>query len=225
MMRHLGVGGMSSVFLARDTLRHQLVAMKVVNRATDERWMRHEIRALSHILHPNVAALKAVTEYNGQQALIMEYVAGASLRQLLRAGSALLPSLAIHVCNQVASGLRHIHSCECIHRDLKPDNIMIMERMGNFIAKIVDFGIAVVGGVDAFGANTAVGNIAGTHRYMAPEQASGEEVSAACDVFALALVVYETLIGELDVPVWRLRMQGLIAVSYTHLTLPTIYSV
>jgi serine/threonine protein kinase len=185
----LGQGGMGAVFKAFDTSLNRFVAIKVLappwvpDPDARRRFMR-EARAAAAISHPHVIAIHAVGIFKGRPYIVMEYVPGASLQQRLDSGAPLEVREILCIAMQVASGLAAAHSQGLIHRDIKPANIMLendLERV-----KITDFGLAKAVD-DTF--MTQLGTLAGTPRFMAPEQARGERLDRRADLFSLGGVL------------------------------------
>jgi eukaryotic-like serine/threonine-protein kinase len=201
VLERLGRGGMGEVYVAEDTSLGRRVALKVlrpeVAGAADrrERFQR-EARAVAALNHPNIVTLYSVEEEEGELFLTMELVQGQSLRALLRDGPLALPR-ALALTAQVCEGLCTAHAAGILHRDLKPDNLIVGpdDRL-----KILDFGLAkllnplsTAAEVDAL---STPGLALGTVGYMAPEQALGRPVDARADVFSLGVVLYQMLTGR-----------------------------
>ncbi len=180
----LGRGGMGAVYRAVDTRLDRPVAVKVVDEEFSERFQR-EARAISSLNHPAVCTLYDV----GSNYLVMELIEGDTLADRLKAGP--LPvDRAVEYGVQIARALTAAHAKGVVHRDLKPANIMVT-RTG---VKVLDFGVAKVGVIPGQTA-TMSGVIVGTPAYMAPEQLQGGQGDARSDVFALGLILTETLTG------------------------------
>jgi len=199
VQRRLGVGGMATVYLARDRRHDRDVAVKVLRpdlSATlgSERFLR-EIRITAQLNHPHILPLLDSGEADGLLFYVMPYVAGGSLRHVLEHGPTVPLPEVIRLAGQVAAALDHAHRHGVVHRDVKPENILLSE--GH--AVVADFGIAraVSSAAVAEGALTRSGFPLGTPGYMSPEQATGTlHLDARTDVFGLACVVYELLVGE-----------------------------
>jgi hypothetical protein len=196
----LGQGGMGAVYKARQPHLDRLVALKVLSPrlAADpsfaERFTR-EALVLARLSHPHIVTLHDVGEAGGWRYLVMEYVPGATLRQVLRTG-AFSAREALALVPQLCDALDYAHAQGVVHRDLKPENILLDDR-GQ--ARIADFGLAKLGGAGDPGI-TRTGQVLGTAAYMAPEQMAGTgEVDHRADLFALGVVIYEMLTGELPV--------------------------
>jgi len=196
--RSLGRGGMGVVYLAEDTRLARLVSLKVLHPQdtsdnTRRERLRLEARAAAALVHPNVSAVHALEEIDGQLLMVSDYVPGRTARERLDAGGPLPVEEAIDVARQAARGLEAAHRQGIIHRDLKPENILIGD---NGVVRILDFGIARMLASESDRQRlTAAGAIVGTPGYMAPEQLEGAPGDARSDVFALGTVLYELVSG------------------------------
>ncbi len=201
----IGEGGMGAVYLAEHTHMRKRVALKLLHAemSQDEEVLarfRREAEAAAHVEHPNVAAATdfGQTE-DGAFFLVLEYVEGTSLRDALK-GGALSPARALHVARQMAFALDRAHGAGIVHRDLKPENVMLVHKGDDpDFVKVLDFGIAKVEPHpqrDATQPLTRLGTILGTPEYMAPEQALGETVGPAADLYAVGVILYEVLTGK-----------------------------
>jgi eukaryotic-like serine/threonine-protein kinase len=199
----IGAGGMGVVYRARDPRLGRAVALKLIPahlRGDPERRrrFRREALAASSLNHPNIVTVHEIVEDGGSDLLVTELVDGESLRARLSAGPLALDD-ALDVAIQVASGLAAAHAAGVVHRDVKPENVMIRP---DGLVKILDFGIAkdLRGAVDPGdpmeGTGTRDGTVVGTVSYMSPEQARGEPVDAGADVWSLGAVLYEMLTGS-----------------------------
>ena len=190
LQRQLGRGGMGVVYLARQKSLNRMVAIKILDpaRARDARFAErfaHEAELLARLSHPHIVTIHDFGQAGGLFYLVMEYVDGVNLRDLLRAGR-LDPARALAILPPVCDALQYAHDHGIVHRDIKPENLLL-DRAGR--VKIADFGIAALAGTD--------GGRAGTPPYMAPEQDSeGAKVDHRADIFALGAVLYEMLTGE-----------------------------
>ena len=196
--RLLGAGGMGSVFLGRDPTLDRPVAIKVVDpelsasRAIRERFLQ-EARTVARLRHPHIVAVHAAGEADGLLWFVMEYVEGESLRELLEREGCCADGRARSILRDVADALAYAHAQGIVHRDIKPDNILIERGTGR--AMVTDFGVAraLAAGDSRL---TGTGLAVGSPRYMSPEQASGErEVDGRSDVYSLGLVGYEMYTG------------------------------
>lgn len=194
ILSKLGAGGMGSVFRARDAILERNVALKLLapTLANDDSFVerfRLEARSLARLDHPHIVKVYDADWDNNRLFLVMEYVDGGSLADLLKQEKSLRPAVVIKLLQQTASGLDYAHQHGLIHRDIKPANILLTSQ-GN--AKLTDFGLVK----DSQTSLTADGTRLGTPAYMAPEQIQGEEVTPALDIYALGVVAYEMLTGR-----------------------------
>ena len=193
--RPLGHGGMASVYLARDTELDRPVAVKVLaeNAAGDDglrkRFVR-EARLAARLSHPNVVSVFDAGQDDGRPYLVMEHVEGETLADLLARRGRLPPEDVRGLGLQAARGLAHAHAAGLVHRDVKPQNLLLRD---DGTLKIADFGIARAAEGTAL---TQAGTVLGTAAYLSPEQALGEQATAASDVYSLGAVLYELLTGE-----------------------------
>src|SRR6059058_4224497 len=191
----VGSGGMSSVYRAHDRLLERRVALKILHeqftRDADyvERF-RREARAVAQLTHPNIVTVIDRGEQDGRQFIVFEYVDGMNLKELVEHEGPLSSREAIELALQVARGLGFAHEQGLVHRDVKPQNV-ILDADGR--AKVTDFGIAHAVDVDGL---TITGTIMGTSNYIAPEQARGQPVDEQTDIYSLGCVLYELLAGE-----------------------------
>lgn len=190
-------GGMAEVWMAVDTFLNRKVAVKLLkpHLANDvqvaERFRREAI-ACAKLSHPNIVAVYDCIEFNGRQAVIMQYVQGKSLRNLLDKQKRLGPNLTVHIGTSVASALDEAHREGLIHRDVKPGNILITPDGKVLLA---DFGIAKA--LDSTDADLTNDNIMmGTAKYLSPEQVRGKPLDGRADLYGLGLVLYECLAGR-----------------------------
>jgi serine/threonine protein kinase len=196
----LGRGGMGVVYKARQPRLNRLVALKILARDQEqngkfaERFTR-EAQALARLSHPNIVAVHDFGEAGGHFYLVMEYVDGVNLRQLLQAGK-MQPEQALAIVPKICDALQYAHSEGIVHRDIKPENILL-DKQGR--VKIADFGIAkMLGGAAGQPALTGAKDVVGTPHYMAPEQVEKPAtVDHRADIYSLGVVFYEMLTGEL----------------------------
>jgi tRNA A-37 threonylcarbamoyl transferase component Bud32 len=191
----LGSGGMSTVYLARDETLDRPVAVKVMHREMSEQEdqlqrFRQEARAVAKLTHPNVVSVIDAGEDGGHPYIVFEYVKGETLKQRIARVGALDTQEAIAYAIEVARGLSVAHARNMVHRDIKPQNVLIDEE-GR--AKLTDFGISRQ--LEEAGV-TATGRVLGTTDYVAPEQAMGKGVDQRSDIYSLGVVLYEMLIGQ-----------------------------
>ena len=189
--RTLGYGGMAVVYLAHDEELRRLVAIKVLaenlsgDSAFHERFLQ-ESRLASRLSHPNVVQVYDAGEADGRPYIVMEYVEGDTLAERGKLAHEDAVPLALQAC----AGLQHAHAAGLVHRDVKPANLLVRE---DDVLKIADFGIARAAELTRL---TQHGTVLGTAAYLAPEQAEGEEVTAAADLYSLGAVLYEVLTGR-----------------------------
>jgi eukaryotic-like serine/threonine-protein kinase len=196
ILKKLGEGGMADVYVAQDTLLHRDVALKVLrgSLALDPvallRFQR-EAHAASALSHPNIVEIYDVGEEEGQHYIVMELIRGKTLKQLILQRGALEKKEALAIMEQLVEAVREAHLHNIIHRDIKPQNILIKD---DGTVKITDFGIATVS--DALQL-TQTDTVLGSVHYLAPELARGESSSFQSDIYALGITFYEMLTGEL----------------------------
>jgi eukaryotic-like serine/threonine-protein kinase len=199
IIRMLGHGGMNNVYLAQDLLSQQKVVLKFPNAdllgnvGVFERYKR-EAEIGSRINHPHVQHLYNTDEERSEHYLVMEYIQGRTLREVLDAyaPNLLPPSEVIQIILQICDALAYCHAHGVFHRDIKPENIMILED-GN--VKIIDFGVALLEGARRVTWRGLSGTV-GTPDYMAPEQLQGERGTASSDIYAAGAMLYEMLCGH-----------------------------
>jgi serine/threonine protein kinase len=194
--RPLGRGGMAVVHLARDRELDRPVAVKVLGEpltgdAQFVRRFRREATTVARLSHPNVVQVYDFGEEGDQLFIVMEYVEGEALDELLKREGRLDSARVLELAAQACQGLQYAHEQGVIHRDIKPANLLL-RRDG--LLKIADFGIARAG--EEATQLTRVGTVLGTASYVAPEQAAGEPVTHRADVYALGAVLYELLTGR-----------------------------
>jgi HEAT repeat protein/predicted Ser/Thr protein kinase len=195
----LGEGGMGLVYKAMDRVLDETVALKVLRpnfaRTPEaDRRFRSEIKLARKVSHRNVCRIHEYGEDGGLRYLSMEYIAGVNLKQAVRGKGGLPLEDAREITIQIAKGLQAIHDVGIIHRDLKTANLMRDERG---IVRLMDFGIAKKWGEEVGEGMTGVGDIIGTPEYMSPEQARGQKLDFRSDLYALGVVMFELLTGEL----------------------------
>ncbi|MBW3574470.1 MAG: Stk1 family PASTA domain-containing Ser/Thr kinase [Actinobacteria bacterium] len=194
--RRIARGGMADVFLARDSLLDRPVAVKVLfpEFATDPTFVqrfRREAQAAANLSHPNIVSVYDWGEEGGTYFIVMEYVEGPSLAQLIRDEGRIEPERAADITADVAAALGFAHRNGVVHRDVKPGNVIISP---NGQVKVADFGIARA--VSTQENLTQAGTVMGTATYFSPEQARGEAVDPRSDVYSLGVVLYEMLTGR-----------------------------
>ena len=196
IIKSIGEGGMANVYLAYDTILDRNVAVKVLrgDLATDEKFVRRfqrEALSASSLSHPNIVEVYDVGEDNGQYYIVMEYIEGKQLKQLLKKRGKLTISEVIDIMLQISDGLSVAHDNYIIHRDIKPQNIMILE---NGLVKITDFGIAMAMNSTQL---TQTNSVMGSVHYLPPEQANGKGSTLQSDIYSMGILMYELLTGEL----------------------------
>lgn len=211
----VGTGGMSSVFRARDNQLDRRVAIKLLHEhyAADPEYLerfRREARAVARLSHPNIVTVIDRGDHDGQQYIVFELVDGENLKELVLRSGRLSVRRALELALPVADGLAFAHDHGLVHRDVKPQNVLLSSE-GE--VKVTDFGIArslhMEHGV------TQTGTVLGTGEYLAPEQASGKQISPATDVYSLGVVLWELLAG--DVPFVG---ENFVAVALRHVNEP-----
>lgn len=195
IIKSIGEGGMANVYLAKDTILDREVAVKVLrgDLSTDEKFIRRfqrEALSVSNLSHPNIVEVYDVGEEDGQYYIVMEYIEGKTLKQLLNKRGALTLPEVIDIMTQLTDGLAHAHEAYIIHRDIKPQNIMIED---NGTVKITDFGIAMAVNATQF---TQTNSVMGTVHYLPPEQANGKGATVKSDIYSLGILMYELLTGS-----------------------------
>jgi serine/threonine-protein kinase len=208
----VGTGGMSSVFRAHDRLLDRKVALKVLHQhySNDDDYVerfKHEARSAAGLSHPNIVTVIDRGEHGGRQFIVFEYVEGETLKRLIeRRGPAPVPD-ALELGIQIARGLAFAHQRGLIHRDVKPQNVLLN---GDGRAKVTDFGIAR--SMNVKHGMTQTGTVLGTSDYIAPEQAQGQRVDEHSDVYSLGVVLYELLTSEVPFP-----GENFVAVAMRHI--------
>jgi len=209
VVEKIGEGGMGQVFKALDTRLNRHVAIKVLPAGLEddpkrrERFLR-EARAASALNHPNIVTIYDILSEGGNEYLVMEYIAGQTVSQMLTRGAMPVPQ-ALQIASQMADALATAHEANIVHRDLKPGNVMAT---GSGLVKLLDFGLAksVEDPVTVDAENdrtmtmveplTVKNTIIGTPRYMSPEQAEGKKVDLRSDIFTFGVVLYEMITGR-----------------------------
>ena len=196
VIKSIGEGGMANVYLAYDTILDRNVAIKVLrgDLANDEKFVRRfqrEALSASSLSHPNIVAMYDVGEDDGLYYIVMEYVEGKTLKQLLKKRGSLTLSEAIDIMLQLTDGMAHAHDSYIVHRDLKPQNIMIQD---DGQIKITDFGIAMALNSTQL---TQTNSVMGSVHYLPPEQAAGKGTTIKSDIYSMGIIFYELLTGEL----------------------------
>jgi len=206
-------GGMSSVYRGRDRLLERTVALKVLHAhfGDDAEYVerfRREARAVAQLSHPNIVTVIDRGSSDGHQFIVFEYVEGENLKQLVERSGPLSVDRTLELGIQIADALAFAHAHGLVHRDVKPQNVLI-DSAGD--AKVTDFGIAR--SLDVEEGVTQTGTVLGTSNYLSPEQAAGEPVTPATDIYSLGVVLYELLTGEVP-----FRGDNLVVVAMKHVT-------
>ena len=196
IIRTIGEGGMANVYLGYDTILDRNVAIKVLrgDLSSDEKFVRRfqrEALSASSLSHPNIVEVYDVGEDNGLYYIVMEYIDGKTLKQLLKKRGSLTLSEAIDIMLQITDGMAHAHDSYIVHRDLKPQNIMIKD---DGQIKITDFGIAMALNATQL---TQTNSVMGSVHYLPPEQAAGKGCTIQSDIYSMGIIFYELLTGEL----------------------------
>lgn len=196
IIKSIGEGGMANVYLAYDTILDRNVAVKLLrgDLASDEKFVhrfQREALSASSLNHPNIVEVYDVGEDNGSYYIVMEYIEGRHLKDLIKKRGKLTTSEVIDIMLQITDGMSMAHDAYIIHRDIKPQNIMILE---NGLVKITDFGIAMAMNATQL---TQTNSVMGSVHYIPPEQASGKGSSLQSDIYSMGIVMYELLTGKL----------------------------
>lgn len=196
VLEMIGGGGMSNVYLAHDMILDRDVAIKVLrydfsNEDDLHRRFQREALSATSLTHPNIVNIFDVGEDGDIHYLVMEFVEGKTLKQYITDAAPLSPNEAVTIMKQLTSAIAHAHQNQIIHRDIKPQNILMD---GTHHVKITDFGIAMALSATSF---TQTNSVLGTVHYLSPEQARGGTATKKSDIYALGIVLYELLIGKL----------------------------
>jgi serine/threonine protein kinase len=211
----VGTGGMSSVYKARDRLLERNVALKVLHPHYSEdaeyvERFRREARAVAQLSHPHIVTVIDRGEDGGQQFIVFEFIDGENLKQLIGRIGPLPVRRAVELALEVSDALAFAHDHGLVHRDVKPQNVLLTP---DGDAKVTDFGIAR--SLDVEQGVTQTGTVLGTSNYLSPEQASGQPVTPATDVYSLGVVLYELLTGDVPFP-----GENFVAVAMKHINEP-----
>src|SRR2546421_8423584 len=206
---------MSSVYRAHDRLLERHVALKILHAqyTGDDEFVerfKREARSVAQLSHPNIVTVIDRGEDAGRQFIVFEYIDGENLKELVVRRGRLSVTEAVELGLQIARALAFAHGQGLVHRDVKPQNVLLN---GDGRAKVTDFGIAR--SLDVEHGMTQTGTVLGTSNYIAPEQASGQPVDAHTDVYSLGIVLYEMLTGEVPFP-----GENFVAVALKHVNEP-----
>lgn len=196
IIKSIGEGGMANVYLAYDTILDRDVAVKILrgDLSNDEKFVRRfqrEALNASSLSHPNIVEVYDVGDDAGQYFIVMEYIEGKNLKDLIKKRGKLTTSEVVDIMCQISDGLSVAHDSYIIHRDIKPQNIMILE---NGLVKITDFGIAMAMNATQL---TQTNSVMGSVHYLPPEQASGKGSTLKSDIYSMGILMYELLTGTL----------------------------
>ncbi len=195
----IGSGGMGSVYKAFDTILERDVAIKVLHPSLSENQksihrLMQEARAAAKLVHPNVVTIYEIGEDSCGRYIVMEYVKGTQLTELIYKGDLSTPERSVKLIIQVLKALSQAHSLGILHRDIKADNILVT---ANDEIKVLDFGIAKISSKPGI---TVEGDMLGTIEYMAPEQMLGKDIDQQCDIYGTGIVLYQALTKSMPFP-------------------------
>lgn len=195
VIKSIGEGGMANVYLAKDTILDRDVAVKVLrgDLSNDDKFIRRferEALSVSKLSHPNIVEVYDVGEENEQHYIVMEYIDGKTLKQLLYKRNTLTVEEVIDIMTQLTDAIAHAHESYIIHRDIKPQNIMILD---DGSIKVTDFGIAIAMNATQL---TQTNSVMGSVHYIPPEQANGKSATIKSDIYSIGIMMYELLTGS-----------------------------
>ena len=195
VIKSIGEGGMANVYLAQDTILDRKVAVKVLrgDLSNDDKFIRRferEALSVSKLSHPNIVEVYDVGEENEQHYIVMEYIDGKTLKQLLYKRKTLTTEEVIDIMTQLTDAIAHAHESYIIHRDIKPQNIMILD---DGSIKVTDFGIAIAMNATQL---TQTNSVMGSVHYIPPEQANGKSATVKSDIYSIGIMMYELLTGS-----------------------------
>lgn len=193
--KKLGGGGMSTVYLAEDTILNRKVAIKAISIPSGEKEetikrFEREVHNLTQLSHNNIVNVFDVTEDDENFYLVMEYIEGPTLSEYIQKHQPMAPETALNFTNQIIDGIKHAHDTKIVHRDIKPQNILVDK---NKTLKILDFGIAKALSETTM---TQTNHVLGTVQYLSPEQARGESTDNGTDIYSIGVVLFEMLTGK-----------------------------
>lgn len=210
ILDHLGTGGMATVWLGYDTILDRQVAIKTFKiDANDEdavKRFNREAKAVTSLSHPNIVSIYDVENEGEFYYLILEYVKGMTLKDYMIKNPRISIETIVHIAKQIASGLSHAHQNGIIHRDIKPQNILMND---NLTCKITDFGIARAYGDTTL---TQTNQMLGTVYYLSPEQARGNVATAQSDIYSLGILIFEMITGQIP-----FKGESAVAIALKHL--------
>ena len=210
ILDHLGTGGMATVWLGYDTILDRQVAIKTFKiDANDEdavKRFNREAKAVTSLSHPNIVSIYDVENEGEFYYLILEYVEGMTLKDYMVKNPRIPIETIVHIAKQIASGLSHAHQNGIIHRDIKPQNILMND---NLTCKITDFGIARAYGDTTL---TQTNQMLGTVYYLSPEQARGNVATAQSDIYSLGILIFEMITGQIP-----FKGESAVAIALKHL--------
>ena len=210
ILDHLGTGGMATVWLGYDTILDRQVAIKTFKiDANDEdavKRFNREAKAVTSLSHPNIVSIYDVENEGEFYYLILEYVKGMTLKDYMIKNPRIPIETIVHIAKQIASGLSHAHQNGIIHRDIKPQNILMND---NLTCKITDFGIARAYGDTTL---TQTNQMLGTVYYLSPEQARGNVATAQSDIYSLGILIFEMITGQIP-----FKGESAVAIALKHL--------
>ena len=214
IIKTIGEGGMANVYLAYDTILNRNVAVKVLrgDLANDDKFVRRfqrEALSSSSLSHPNIVEIFDVGEDDGSYYIVMEYVEGKTLKQLIKKRGSLTLTEVIDIMGQLTDGMSHAHESFIVHRDIKPQNIMILE---NGLIKITDFGIATAINATQL---TQTNSVMGSVHYLPPEQANGKGTTVRSDIYSMGILMYELITGSIP-----FRGDNAVEIALKHLREP-----
>ena len=195
IIRSIGEGGMANVYLAYDTILDRNVAVKILrgDLANDEKFVRRfqrEAISASSLSHPNIVEMYDVGEDDGNYFIVMEYIDGKTLKSLVKKRGALTLPEVLDIMLQLTSAIACAHDSYIIHRDIKPQNVMILD---DGRVKITDFGIAIASNATEL---TQTNSVMGSVHYLPPEQANGLTATTKSDIYSLGILMYELITGK-----------------------------
>ena len=196
IIRLIGEGGMANVYLAHDIILDRMVAVKILrgDLSDDEKFVRRfqrEAIAASSLTHPNIVGMYDVGEDNGDYFIVMEYIDGKTLKSLIKKRGALTLPEVMDIITQLLDGVKCAHDSYIIHRDIKPQNVLILD---DGTVKITDFGIATALNNNEL---TQTNSVMGSVHYLPPEQANGKNSTVKSDIYSIGIMMYELLTGKL----------------------------